>query len=157
MPSVTTGIRISVIFQAIPLRDGARFIVAEVVFIISSEPKRPVTAEDTLSMRKTVDARRSAFAVAENASQPRRIVHRAQARLVDRRNWQFQQMRADRRAPGGECRRTHSDWRCVRRWNRRLKSCGILLSNNLRGTSTRWRRSAASRSEERRVGKVGKN
>src|SRR4029434_8105182 len=107
MPSVTTGIRISVTFQAIPLRDGARFIVAEVVFIISSEPKPPVSAEDTLSMRKTVDAQRSAFAVAENASPPRRIVRRAQARLADRRNWQFQQMREDRRAPGGEWRRKH--------------------------------------------------
>src|SRR5436190_1015514 len=139
MPSVTTGIRISVTFQAIPLRDGARFIVAEVVFIISSEPKPPVTAEDTLSMRKTVDAQRSAFAVAENASRLRRIVHRAKARLADRRNWQLQQMRADRQAPGGECRRTHSDWRCVRRWNRRLKSCGTLRANNLRGTSTRCR------------------
>src|SRR6476620_8364418 len=111
MPSVTTGIRISVTFHAIPLRDGARFIVAEVVFIISSEPKPPVTAEDTLSMRRTVDAQRSAFAVAENASPLRRIIHRAQALLADRHNWQFQQMPADRRGPGGECRRTHSDWR----------------------------------------------
>src|SRR5882762_9356161 len=101
MPSVTTGIRISVTFQAIPLRDGARVIVAEVVFIVSSEPKPPVRAEDTLSMRKTVNARRCAYAAAENASRPRRIVHRAQARLADRRNWQLQQMRADRRAPGG--------------------------------------------------------
>src|SRR5512132_851864 len=137
MPSVTTGIRISITFQAIPLRDGARFIVAEVVFIISSEPKPPVTAEDTLSMRKTVDAQSSVFSVAENASRPRRIVHRAQALLADRCNWQFQQMRADRRGPEGECRRTHSDWRCVRRWNRRLKSCGPLRANNPRGTSTR--------------------
>src|SRR5438874_5863669 len=117
MPSVTTGIRISITFQAIPLR-GARFIMAEVVFIISSEPKPPVTAEDTLSMRKTVDAQRSTFAVAENASRPRRIIHRAQARLADRRNWQLRQMRADRRAPGEECRRTHSDWRCVRQIGR---------------------------------------
>src|SRR6266436_8708170 len=108
MPSVTTGIRISVTFQAIPLRDGARFIVAEVVFIISSEPKPPVTGEDTLSMRKTVDVQRSAFAVAENASQPRRIVHRAQARLADRRNWQFQRMRAGRRAPGAGYKKTRS-------------------------------------------------
>src|SRR6185369_16830463 len=109
MPSVTTGIRISVTFQAIPLRDDTRFIVAEVAFIISSEPKPPITAEGTLSMRKTVDAQRSAFAVAENASRPRRIVHRGQARLADRRNWQLQQKRADRRAPGEECRRIHSD------------------------------------------------
>jgi hypothetical protein len=41
----------SVTFQAIPLRDAARFIVAEVVFIISSEPKPQVTAEDTQSMQ----------------------------------------------------------------------------------------------------------
>src|SRR6266446_4063471 len=149
MPSVTTGIRISVTFHAIPLRDGARFIVAEVVFIISSEPKPPITAEDTLSMRRTVDAQRSAFAVAENASRPRRIVHRAEARLADRRNWQLQQMRADQRGPGGECRRTHSDWHCVRRWNRRLKSCETLRANNLRGTSTRWQRSAASATKTR--------
>src|SRR5580765_5984394 len=135
MHSVTTGIRISVTFQAIPLRDGARFIVAEVVFIISSKPRPSVTTEDTLSMRKTVHVQHSAFAVAENASRPRRIFHRAKARLADRRNWQFQQMRADRREPGGECRRTHSDWHCVRRWNRRSKSCGTLHANNLRGTS----------------------
>src|SRR6476619_5832558 len=132
MPSVTTGIRISVTFHAIPLRNGARFIVAEVVFIIASEPRPPVTTEGTLSMRRTVDAQRSEFAVAENASRPRRIDHRAEARLADRRNWQLQQMRASLRAPGGECRRTHSDWRCVRRWNRRLKSCGTQLANNLR-------------------------
>src|SRR4029078_970037 len=131
MPSVTTGIRISVTFHAIPLRDGARVIVAEVVFIISSEPNPPVTAEDTRSMRKTVDAQRSAFAVAENASRPRRINHRAPAQLADIHNWQFQQMRADQRGPGGECRRTHFDWRCVRRWSRRLKSCGTQLANNL--------------------------
>src|SRR5438105_15608987 len=114
MPSVTTGIRISVTFQAIPLRDGARFIVAEVVFIISSEPKPPVTAEDTLSMRKTVDVQRSALAVAENASRRRRIVHRAQARLADKRNWQVQQIGAKRGAAAGACRRTQSDERCVR-------------------------------------------
>src|SRR4029434_10091418 len=144
-----SGMRISVTFQATPLRDGARFIVAEVVFIISSEPKPPVTAEDTLSMRKTADAQRSAFAVAENAWRPRRIDHREQARLADRGNWQFQQMRADRRGPGGECRRTHSDWRCVRRWNRRLKSCGTLRASSLRGTSRRWRRNAASATKTR--------
>src|SRR5438128_11517447 len=112
MPSVTIGIRINVTFQAIPLRDGARFIVAEVVFIISSEPKPPVTAEDTLSMRKTVDVQRSAFAVAENASQPRRIVNRPEARLTDRRILQFQQMRAAQAPSGGEYSIKHYDWRC---------------------------------------------
>src|SRR3954470_3888546 len=105
MASVIIGIRISVAFQAIPVRNGTRLIVAEVVFIISSGPKPPVTAEDTLLMRKTVVAQRSTFAVVENASQPRRRVHRAQARLVDTRNWQHRQMRANQRAQEAGCRR----------------------------------------------------
>src|SRR4029453_7354140 len=144
MPSVTTGIRISVTFQAIPLRDGARFIVAEVGFMILSEPKLPVKEEDKPYVLKTADAERSAFAVAENASRPRRIDHRAQVRLADRHNRQFQQTRGDRRGPGGECRRTHSEWRCVRRWNRRLKSCGTLRARSLRGPPRRWGKKRAT-------------
>jgi hypothetical protein len=45
-PSVTSGMRISVTFQMMPLPDGARCIVADVVFMISLEPKLPVTVED---------------------------------------------------------------------------------------------------------------
>src|SRR5262249_7028097 len=141
------GIRISVTFQGIPLRDGARFIVA--VFIISSEPKPPVTVEDTLSTRKTVNVQRPAFGVAENASRPRRRSHRAEAGLADRNNSQLQQMRADRRGQEGECRRTRSGWRSVRHWDRRLRSCETLRANSLRGTSTQWRRSEASATKTR--------
>src|SRR6516225_12432909 len=93
-------------------------------FMLLSKPTPKVTAEDTLSTRKIVDARHSGFAVAESASRPQRIGHREQAGLADRGNRQLQQMRADWRAPGGGCRRTHFDWRCARRWNHRLKSCG---------------------------------
>src|SRR5215510_13332835 len=117
-----------------PLRDGTRFIVAEVVFIVSSEPKPQVGVEDMLSTRKTVDARHLVFAVVENASRPQRTGRRGSTRLADKRSRRLPQMPADRRGPGGECRRIHSDWRCVRRWNRHSKSSGILRANNLRGT-----------------------